>query len=77
MLIRIVALESWRESALRLGQRDIRSTANMPERKRTRALRINDGCVILLSEAGSGAMKSIIVGRCDSWGRGWMNGYVR
>ena len=51
------------------------STAIKPERERTRA-RGEDICVNSL-KAGSNVMGSIIVGGCDGWGRGWMNGYVR
>ena len=55
----------WREVALRLDQRDIRSTAKLPERKRTRAC-FNDAWGVIWLKAGSDVMGLIIVGGCDS-----------
>ena len=58
----------WREVALRLDQRDIRSTASkLPERKRTRAC-FDDAWRVIWLKAGSDVMGLIIAGGCDSWG---------
>ncbi len=56
----------WREIALRLVQRDIRSTASkLPERMKTWACFNDAWSVIWLYEADSVVMGLIIVGRCD------------